>query len=109
MPKFRVLTKSFINDAIVEEGVIIDYVGTPGPNLEPIDAAAAAAPAPDAAGDLARQKVAAMGGDPDAVDTAAAASIAAQAAQAALTGHTVTIDGKAVESTVAPAAAAGLV
>ena len=34
MAKYRVLQKSFINNAIVEEGEIVDYDGEPGPNLE---------------------------------------------------------------------------
>jgi hypothetical protein len=34
--KYKVLEKSFINGALVEEGEIIDYDGEPGPNLEPV-------------------------------------------------------------------------
>lgn len=32
--KYRVLTKSFINNAIREEGDIVEYDGKPGSNLE---------------------------------------------------------------------------
>lgn len=39
MAKFRVLQKSFINNAVVDEGAEIDYDGEPGPNLELIDEA----------------------------------------------------------------------
>jgi hypothetical protein len=38
MPQYRVLQKSFINNALVEEGAIVEYGGTPGPNLELIEA-----------------------------------------------------------------------
>ena len=34
--KYRVLTKSFINNAIREEGDIVEYDGKPGSNLEPV-------------------------------------------------------------------------
>lgn len=34
MAKYRVLVKSFINDAIREEGDIVEYDGKPGSNLE---------------------------------------------------------------------------
>jgi len=34
MAKYRVLEKSFINNAIVEAGVIVEYAGKPGSNLE---------------------------------------------------------------------------
>jgi len=37
MPKYRVLTKSFINDTIVEAGAIVDYDGKAGSNLEALD------------------------------------------------------------------------
>jgi hypothetical protein len=38
MARYRVLQKSFINDAIVEEGEIIEYDGEAGANLELVDA-----------------------------------------------------------------------
>jgi hypothetical protein len=88
MPKFRVLEKSFIDNSIAEEGKIVEYTGVPGANLEPVDdaAMALAAQAPQGinAGDLARQKVAAAAGDPDATEAAAAASAAAAAATASI-------------------------
>ena len=37
MPKYKVLTKSFINNTIVEEGEIVDYDGKPGTNLELVE------------------------------------------------------------------------
>jgi hypothetical protein len=36
MPQYRVLQRSFINNAILEEGAVIEFDGEPGPNLEPI-------------------------------------------------------------------------
>lgn len=38
MPQYRVLQTSFINNAIVQEGAVIDYDGEPGHNLELIEA-----------------------------------------------------------------------
>lgn len=87
MPKFRVLTKSFIGNSLLEEGAIVDFDGVPGPNLEPLDAPAQTAAeqfAATAAGDLARQKAAAAGAEPDAAAAAAAISAAAEAAQKTL-------------------------
>lgn len=87
MAKYRVLTKSFINNALVEEGEIVEYEGIPHDNLEPIDAPAQKAAQAAATADLeaiARQKAAAAGASPDDVDTAAAVSAAAQAAEKAL-------------------------
>lgn len=37
MAKVRVLEKSFINNAVVEEGAVIDYDGELGPNLELVE------------------------------------------------------------------------
>lgn len=37
MAKYRVLEKSFINNALYEEGAIVDYDGEVAGNLEPID------------------------------------------------------------------------
>jgi len=37
MAKYRVKTKSFIGNGIVEEGAVIEYEGPPGDNLEAID------------------------------------------------------------------------
>lgn len=34
MAQYRVLQKSFINNAIAEEGEIVEFDGTPGFNLE---------------------------------------------------------------------------
>jgi hypothetical protein len=34
MAQYRVLQKSFINNAIVEEGEVIEYDGEPSDNLE---------------------------------------------------------------------------
>lgn len=39
MPKYRVLTKSFINNAIVEEGDLVDYDGEASENLELVEPA----------------------------------------------------------------------
>jgi hypothetical protein len=107
MPKYRVLAPSFINNSLAKEGDVVDYDGKPGSNLEALDAPAQAA-ASEAArdlgkkdlsvSDLTRQKVAAIGGDPEAVELAQAASVAAAAANAVLTGHTVQIDNKPVET-----------
>lgn len=96
MPKYRVLEKSFINNAIAAEGDIVDFDGKPGPNLEPVDKPAQAAAAEAAAGlvkgidagDVTRQKVAALGGTPDAVDASAVATAAANAAATALQAGT---------------------
>lgn len=61
MAKYRVLTKSFINNAIVEAGDTVDYDGKPGSNLELVEGdkpeakskgkAKGAAPAAPEAGD----------------------------------------------------------
>lgn len=62
MAKYRVLTKSFINNAIVEAGELVDYDGKPGSNLELVEgdkpeakskgkAKGAAPAAPEAGGD----------------------------------------------------------
>ena len=37
MAKYRVLAKSFIGNALVEEGTVVEYDGLPSENLEPID------------------------------------------------------------------------
>lgn len=37
MAKYKVLTRSFINNAIREEGEIVEYEGRAGSNLEPLD------------------------------------------------------------------------
>lgn len=37
MAQYRVLAKSFINNAIVEEGETVEYNGKPGSNLELIE------------------------------------------------------------------------
>lgn len=37
MPKYRVLAKSFINSAIVQEGEIVEYDGEPSENLELVE------------------------------------------------------------------------
>ena len=36
MAQFKVLQKSFIDNAIREEGDIVEYDGEPGSNLEPL-------------------------------------------------------------------------
>jgi hypothetical protein len=95
MPKYRVLEKSFINNALVEEGAIVTYDEKPGPNLEPMDAAAETARAEAdstlvkgvSAEDIARQRMAAAGGSPDAVEAEKAASAAAAAAGAVVQGE----------------------
>jgi hypothetical protein len=90
MPKYRVLEKSFINNSIVDEGKIIDFDDKPGSNLEPIDAQgealAKSVPTGVDVTDLARQKVSAAAGDPDALLAAQAASAAAEAAQKVVQG-----------------------
>lgn len=87
MAKYRVLTKSFIGNSLVDEGAVIDFDGVPSDNLEPLDPPAQAAA--DQAGSantesIARQKVAAAGADPNSVEATAAVSAAASAAQQAL-------------------------
>lgn len=66
MAKYRVLTKSHINNAIVEAGEVVEYDGKPGSNLELVEgdkpdakvkgkgkgAASAASDAGDAGADL---------------------------------------------------------
>jgi hypothetical protein len=42
MPKYRVITMSFIDDKLIEEGAVIEFDGQPGFNLEPADEAAQA-------------------------------------------------------------------
>lgn len=37
MPMYRVLAKSFINNAIREEGEIVEYDGKPGSTLELVE------------------------------------------------------------------------
>lgn len=37
MAKYRTLTKSFINNSIVEAGELVDYDGKPGSNLELVE------------------------------------------------------------------------
>lgn len=90
MPKYRVTAKSFIGNALVEEGTIVEYDGVPAANLEPLDKdgeAAAEKFKTARAEDIARQKVAAGGGDPEDVAQAAAISQAATAAQDALAAN----------------------
>lgn len=87
MAKYRVLTKSFIGNSLVEEGAVVDYDGAPSNNLEPMDKPAEVAAAQAGGADLesiARQKAAAAGASPDQVDVAAAATAAANAAAASL-------------------------
>lgn len=43
MPRYKVLTKSFINDQLMEKGREVEFAGEPGDNLEPLDDAARAA------------------------------------------------------------------
>ena len=72
MPQYRVKQKSFINNAMREEGEIVDYEGTPSSNLEPMDASAVAAVANSAGAnmiDRERMSIASVGGDPDTVQT----------------------------------------
>lgn len=66
MPKFRVSTKSYIGNTIVDEGTVVDFDGIPGPNLEPLEPAAVAQAdlAVTAKSDsLMRQAIAAAGGE----------------------------------------------
>lgn len=68
MAQYRVTKPSFIGNSLVAEGVVVEYDGTPGDNLEPIDAPAekAAKSAKTAKADsAARQAIAVSGGDPD--------------------------------------------
>jgi hypothetical protein len=71
MARYTVNSKSFVGNAIREEGEVIEYEGIPGPNLTPLDDAAQAeadAAAADAvalkADQVARQQAAAQTGDP---------------------------------------------
>ena len=54
MPQHRVLERSFIGNAIVEEGAIVSYDGEAGPNLQPIEEPAPAAPARKPSGPAAK-------------------------------------------------------
>ena len=95
MAKYRVLTKSFVNNALVEEGDIIEYDGVPHDNLEPMDKEASKAAEQTSAADLeaiARQKAAAAGASPDDVDTSAAVTAAAEAAEKALANSAASAD-----------------
>lgn len=40
IPKYRVTSRSFINNGLREEGDIVEFDGIPADNLEPIDAPA---------------------------------------------------------------------
>lgn len=107
MAKYRVLTKSFINNSLVEEGAVIDYDGVPSDNLEPMDAPAEKAAEQSGSANtesIVRQKAAALGGDPNAVDTTAATSAAAAAAQATLQGGSPEKVGAAAAAAISPAA-----
>lgn len=79
MPKFEVLTKSFINNSLAKEGDIVDYDGVPGTNLKPVDGgkkaeSEAAALARKADGEsLARFHAAAQAGDANAAATSSGA------------------------------------
>lgn len=42
MPKYKVLERTFINNAIAEPGAEVEWDGLPSPNLEPLDDAAMA-------------------------------------------------------------------
>jgi hypothetical protein len=87
MAKYRVLTQSFIDNRLVNEGDVIDHDGAPHDNLEPLDAEGEAAKAAAATSDIeaiARQKAAAIGANPDEVDTVAATTAAAKAAEQTL-------------------------
>lgn len=116
MPQYRVTERSFINNQLAETDAVVEYDGKPGPNLEPMDASAEAASEAAGAemgvrnisvGDMTRQKVAAVGGDPEAVDAAAAITAAGLAASAALDGRPVIVDGKVVELIAPPPKPAG--
>lgn len=90
MAKYRVLTKSFIGNTIVEEGTVIDFDGVPSDNLEPMDKAAESAAEQSATANtesMARQKAAVAGADPDEINLVAATSAAAAAATAALAAN----------------------
>lgn len=68
MAQYRVKEKSFIGNALRDEGDIVDYDGVPGANLEPMDKDAnkAAKTANGASNDdIIRQHFAAQAGDPD--------------------------------------------
>ena len=87
MAKYRVKTTSFINDRLVHEGDVVDYPHAPSDNLEPLDAEGEEAFAHTkylAVGDIARQKMAAAGGNPDDIERAAMVSAAAKAAEDAI-------------------------
>ena len=65
MAKYKVLQKSFIDNAIREEGEIIEFAGPPAGNLEPADKAAKLAVLAPKEDDVARMHIAALGGNPD--------------------------------------------
>ncbi len=67
MAQYRVVSTSFINNALCNVGDIIEYDGVPSDNLEAIDKPALKAVEASGgtnADSLARQAVAALGGDP---------------------------------------------
>jgi len=60
MAQYRVLKDSFIGNSLVKEGDVVDYDGTPGDNLEPVDKAAKAAAKIAAQGEADAQAAAAL-------------------------------------------------
>lgn len=63
MPKYRVKVKSFINNAIRQEGDIVDYDGEPHSNLEAVSEDAVKRDPKDDKKDLQRMGEAARGVD----------------------------------------------
>lgn len=45
MPKYRILAPTFINNALAQEGDVVDYDGKPGSTLELIESEKPAKPA----------------------------------------------------------------
>lgn len=87
MAKYRVLSQSFIDNKLVNEGDVIEYDGVPHENLQPLDTEGEQAREAAATADIeaiARQKAAAAGAEPDAAETAAIVSAAAKAAETAI-------------------------
>lgn len=74
MAKYRVTATSFIGNTIVREDEVVEYDGTPGDNLEPIDPPAKSkkkSAATAEADSAERQAEAVAGRDPNAAEGAA--------------------------------------
>lgn len=106
MAQFMVLEKSFIDNALVEEGTVIEYAGVPGPNLQLLDGEVLEKY--NAAEDLRRQHAAAASGDPNVAaalinDLHAAHTLDVEKAVAAALANAKVQQDAAIEAAVAKA------